>query len=326
MPAIYFPQTLVTPEAAAALGRRFPALAAYRPGDGEPPAEMAALAASGAWQFVAGPPGSAARLAAAAAEFRRFGELHREGAGLRALAALGGALARDTESEPRILEELRRRLLPTGGGEREESLFAARLTLHLAEEFDRGLQAIATDLARHRELSAALVEALGAEPLAEEGAADPLAAAEIDLGADDDLTRRRLEAWARIFLSSPLPGPLWATCDPRAVAALLEALPPASILAAELAAVFAGGDPEPRLERIASAPEGELRRTFGFGEAGAVAPPSGAGPDCLYAFLGHPPARLGRILAGMPPEAAAATGDPGPHHTLVAFVALAGER
>jgi hypothetical protein len=327
MKALYFPYTYVSEETAAALGRWFPAVVGYQPGGDGPPAEMRDLAAGGRWEFVVPGPEDGDDPAQAVKELRRWGEMHRDGTG--ALSAFfqqtPGAGGRDeAESETRIAAEIRRRLSPGRGPDPGAELFAARLFLHLAQEFDRHNRGLQGDLERHNALAEELHRAVSGKRRSGKDPGSGLRQV-IGPGAFDTraLAARRLRAWSRLYLRRPFAGPLLVTPGPEVPDALREALPEVSFLSAGLDRLFgqacSGKERAALLEQLARAPAGALSDGFGFRPAPEGDRPRPAAE--LIVLVGVPVVELAARLSGPGGRSdPAAAADGVPENTLLALV------
>jgi hypothetical protein len=229
MKPVYFPFTYVSPALAERLRPFFPSLAVYQPIARRLPDEMRRLQSQGFLEVVAPDPGDDERLESVSRQFLDWGALHRPGVGIRAANSAGpdgGVPMFDEEASARIAAEVKRGTLPADEASGSEGLVAARLFLHLAQEFDRQSQELEGELEGLDQRRAALFAALRGRAGVPFRPPGPGRAGQTAAHAGY-LTGGRVNAWARLYLSRPYPSPVFVTDHPDAAAQVLEKIPSA---------------------------------------------------------------------------------------------------
>ncbi len=109
------------------------------------------MQSQGFLEVVAPPPGDEERLESVARQFLDWGDLHRQGVGIRAARSArsgggGASPAFDEETCAQIVAEVKRRSQPSDASRGFDPLVPARLFLHLAQEFDRQSRELQSEL------------------------------------------------------------------------------------------------------------------------------------------------------------------------------------
>jgi hypothetical protein len=221
---VFFPFTTVTAEQMEAVGRHFRPIGLYLPLEPPTPSTIDMYAAQGCLSLHIPIRGDARPLQNAVTQLRSWAAMH----GVKALAAIKALEALPLwppESPLALVQAI------TGVGDRSDQrspigndLFQARLFLYLAQDLDQWQveldQALDGLAAKERALYAMMHGEIHPSPANRAPAPDPGAL----------LTARRLQAWARLVMASPLRPALMITTSQAVWDHLMEARSEARIL------------------------------------------------------------------------------------------------
>jgi hypothetical protein len=258
---VYFPRTFLHPSTEAAIRALFPSLAVYQPLAGLRTA-AAPLASQDGFVEVVSPDPALEDLRPAGAIVRELEDWGRRQHGGAGASPVWWHFRRtaDPSRDDGIASELSsaiRGRLSAGASEADARLLEAVVFLGIAHSFDLQRWEAEERLQQVESDTAALFAALTGEE--RPGAAAPAFSAQRGpADPSERLLKRRLEAWARLFLSRPYPSPVFVTDPGLLMDPLPEAWPSPLRLASggERVAGPAGVSP-------AAAPADELIRRLG---------------------------------------------------------------
>jgi hypothetical protein len=232
MKPIFFPATYVPDSVALALTACFGQFIVYQPLTGKIPEQMRNWAARGILDIRVPVTEDQNEIEAVVKSYLSWADLHFGGSGLKPsfLKTWKDAIPFfESSSSSQVVADIKRLLHGKPASRAPEPLFAARLFLYFAQEFDRQNQEVVRDLKRHRQQEAELIRQLKMED-------DSLTTQfqKEDVQEPDDsagyLVLDRLGAWSRFFLKDTDISGIFITHIPTVLQELLDHTPSAQKL------------------------------------------------------------------------------------------------
>ncbi len=219
MKPIYFPFTFIPEPAAEALSLFFRQIVIYQPSNRKIPEKMQNEAESGFLDIRIPVTGDEVKLDAVLKDYTNWANIHRRDNLTFFRPWIEKTPFRDNNSVSQIMAEIKNKQ-----SMKPDSLFHARIFLHIAQEFDIQKMEINSDLFSVEAMKMDFLKKIMGE---EEGAGEEKIESDtqgiIDSGSY--MTAERLDAWTRLFQEDEEPSGLFITTSPAVFEYLMEKVP-----------------------------------------------------------------------------------------------------